>query len=121
MFNVLQVTVENFGTRESFLEEVCSYRNNVFSTIFLMPYDGVADDCKYWNDSKVYVFPAKPANKILKGLLNYFMDLRYIWHIAKIVREEQINIIQVRDITFPLFIALLFKFSRGIKVVYQKQ
>ncbi len=119
--NVLVVPAENYGSRESFLEEVYTKENDYYNTIFLMRVkSSTSGGTLQWNDAKVYVLPSAENSLMMRFFLNYFFDYRYLLHILRIVRYEKIKIIQVRDLTFPLCVAFLCKCFFGIKIVYQK-
>lgn len=120
---ILMITAELFPTNESFLTEVYSIENKEIKTIFLMRTNKSTNhrNTVTWNKSKVYIFPHPSKYKILKPLDTYFfIDPRFIYLIPYIALREKISVIQVRDITFPLFIALILKFLFRKKVVYQK-
>jgi len=124
MKKILSIPAERFPTHEPFLDAVYSEEDKLFKTVFLMKTDKT-DFLNFkkskWNKSKVYLIKRYSMFKILNSIDTYFsVDLRYLYLIPYIIFKEKINIIQVRDITFPLAISLLFKLVFDRKIVYQK-
>jgi glycosyltransferase involved in cell wall biosynthesis len=121
MKKVFSIPEEEFPTHEPFLGEVYSKEDKLFKTIFLMKIDKLNSKKVFWNKACVYLIKKEPKLKTVKHVNTYFkIDLRYLYMIPYIVFKEKIDIIQVRDITFPLFVAILFKYFFNKRIVYQK-
>lgn len=121
MMRILNIPAEKYPTRHSFLEEAYSKEDHLFKTVFLMR---TKEKCinrrPLWNNAKVYLMVDSSQLGTYKGFVNYGIDIRYLFWIPKIIKNEKINIIQVRDMTFPLLVSLLLRKIFNIKVVYQK-
>lgn len=121
MDRTLVIPGETFPAHESFMAEVLSKEVNHYSTVFLMRTRENLPTKTYWNRSPVYLIPYSSKNSLINLLVAYLcMDLRYAYLIPKIVLKEKINVIHVRDMTFPLFISLILKYTLRKKVIYQK-
>jgi glycosyltransferase involved in cell wall biosynthesis len=121
MKKILSIPEESFPTHEPFLGEVYSKEDNIFKTVFLMKTDKINAKKVIWNKSSVYLIKKKPRLNLIKHINTYFkIDLRYLYMIPYLVFKEKIDIIQVRDITFPLLVSLFLKYFFNKKVVYQK-
>lgn len=121
MHRVLIIPDESYPAHQSFMTEVFSKEDDLFQSVFLMRSPEGTQNNTQWNKSKVYLFPYLSKFKLINIFTTYFcIDLRFIYLIPRIIFNEKITIIQVRDLTFPLIIALFFKFVAGKKVVYQK-
>ena len=117
---ILSIPAERFPTHESFLGEVYSKEDKLFKTVFLFKTDQLSTRKTRWNKSRVYLFRRYSGFKIINSINTYLsIDLRYLYLIPYIIFKEHIDVIQVRDLTFPLVISLFFKIF-GKKVVYQK-
>lgn len=119
---VLYIPAETYPTHHSLMTEVYSKSNRPVSTIFLMRSLEKEKLCKEeWNKSLVYLFPRHPSVRIIEIIRRYFRsDIRYLYLIPYILLKHRITIIQVRDLTFPLIIALAVKSVTRIKIIYQK-
>lgn len=118
---ILVIPSESFPTRHAFLEEVYTRNNELFTSVFLMKSGAVTNiTTTLWNNAKVYLLPKTTRHRLFDSFVCYFIDLRYLLTIPRIVFRENITIIQVRDMTFPLFVSLLLKCFLKMKVVYQK-
>ena len=121
MPKVLHIPAEIYPTHESVLGEVFSKEDTRYQSIFLMRTEQELPPRTTWNKSKVYLIPRYSHFKIINKISSYFcMDLRYVWLLPWLVFKERVDIIQVRDLTFPLFIALLLKILLRRRVIYQK-
>lgn len=119
---ILIIPGESFPTHQSFMTEVYSKEDKLFQSVFLMRTDGKPKKRQVpWNKAFVYLIPRYSKTKLINSVTTYFcMDIRYAWLIPYIVFKEKISIIQVRDLTFPLLVALILKLFLRKKVVYQK-
>lgn len=120
---VLYVPAETFPTHHSFMTEVYSKENCPVKTIFLMRTEGKVKRTGMvsWNKALIYLFPRYSRFTIINSVKTYFcIDIRYLYLMPYIILKKKITIIQVRDLTFPLLIALFFKLFFRKKVVYQK-
>lgn len=120
---VLYIPAETFPTHHSLMTEVYSKNDYPVKTTFLMRHVKEKKDISMqtWNKADVYTFPRYSKFKIINSIRTYFcFDLRYLYLMPYIIFKHKITIIQVRDLTFPLFIALIFKFFFRKKVIYQK-
>ena len=117
---ILYIPAEPYPTHQPFMGEVYSKEDSLFKTVFLMLTKEEYPRKVKWNKSTVYLLKKYPPNSFFRFLKTYFsLDLRYSFWIPHIVIKEKINIIQVRDLTWPLIIAVFLK-PFGIKLVYQK-
>ena len=121
MKHILIVPAETFPSHEPFLDAVYSKEKDLFKTVFLMKTDKKKYRTAFWNMSKVYLLKRKPRLKIIKYIETYFkIDCRNLIMIPYIIHKEKIDIIQIRDLTFPLVLGLLYKLFFKKKIVYQK-
>jgi glycosyltransferase involved in cell wall biosynthesis len=117
---ILHIPAEKYPTHQPFLDAVYSREHSLYKSVFLMT--GHANSGKKrWNEADVYLIPLEPKFKIVRYFRTYSkIDLRLLAKIPYLVFKEKIDIIQVRDLTFPLAMALVFKWFFKKKVVYQK-
>lgn len=121
MHKVLIIPDESYPAHQSFMAEVFSKETDLFQSVFLMRTTDRSLKKGTWNKSPVYLFPYFSKIKLLNKISTYLcMDLRYCLLIPRIVFKEKITIIQVRDMTFPLCVALFLKLITRRKVIYQK-
>lgn len=121
MLNVFVIPAESYPSNHPFLEEVFSRKNIYFKSCFLMTsMENSKDFIVKWNDAKVYVLPKKTGNKLYDGIFLYIADFRYLKAICNIIKKEKIDIVQIRDLTFPLMVALFLRKKFNLKVFYQK-
>ena len=123
LHTVLYIPAETFPTHHSLMTEVYSKNDYPVKTVFLMRHDEKEKKVSLqpWNKAHVYLFPRYSKFGIINSVKRYFrVDLRYLYLIPYIIFKHKISIIQVRDITFPLLVALLIKVFSKKKVIYQK-
>lgn len=121
MKKILVIPGEAYPAHQSFMAEVLSKENTFYQSVFLMRTHDYRDKVASWNRSPVHLMPYTSKIKLINIISWYFcIDLRYFFLIPKIVFKEKIDIIHVRDLTVPLFVALILKLLFRKKVLYQK-
>lgn len=121
MHRILIIPGENYPAHQAVMAEVFSKEDKMYQSVFLMRCNYCSHKKAKWNKSPVYLFSYFSKVKLLNKIKAYLcMDLRYAILIPRIVVKEKINIIQIRDLTFPLAVALVIKLFTGKKVIYQK-
>lgn len=121
MKKILIIPGEVYPAHESFMAEVLSKKTRALQSVFLMRTHKYRQKMGKWNDSPVYLIPYASTFKFINTISWYFcIDIRYLFMIPFIVFKEKIDVIHVRDLTLPLFVALLLKVFFNKKVIYQK-
>lgn len=118
---VLLVPAEVYPCHESFLEEVFTRGDLARRCTFLMraAADGTPERTT-WNDADVITLPATIRRRWVRNLRVYFTDLRYVPAFWRAVRALRPDLVLVRDMTFPLLLAMILRPFLGFAVVFQK-
>ena len=117
---MLHVPAELYPSHEGFLGEVLARETAEYLPVFLMRRD--PDSVQHgWTGTIVHTVRRRPRIPPLRWLYTYFwIDLRYLVWMPLLALRWKVNVIQVRDMTFPLLYALFLRFFLRCKVVYQK-
>jgi glycosyltransferase involved in cell wall biosynthesis len=118
---VLVIPFERHPSDHTFLEEMFTSSESPWDAVFLMRSREAIENCvRSWGKSRVYLFPEDPGAGLLREVSKYFMDLRYVANFIRLARRERPDVVLVRDLTFPLLLALVLRPMFGYKTLYQR-
>jgi len=100
---ILVIPFERHPSDHSFLEEMFAHPKAPYESVFLMrSKESSTEELLSWHASRVYVFPERSANPLIRSLQKYFMDLRYLPMMLRVLMRERPDVVLIRDLTFPL-------------------
>lgn len=121
MPRMLVIPAETHPCDHSFLEETLAKNEDGIERTFLMR-SRVEQSWRreIWHHADVVTFPRRSRVLPLAWLTVYLLDLRYAFHILRLATRERYDLIYVRDLTFPLFLAILLRPLFRWRVMHQK-
>ena len=118
---ILVIPFERHPSDHSFLEEMFAHPKAPYESVFLMrSKESSTEELLSWHASRVYVFPERSANPLIRSLQKYFMDLRYLPMMLRVLMRERPDVVLIRDLTFPLLLAQIFRLFLPMAIVYQR-
>lgn len=118
---ILFVPEEKYPCNEAAMEGIFTKDSTLFETFFLMRSpDKLQNTSQSWGAATVLMFPLNIRLKLLNTFSIYFFDYRYIVQLISAIKNHKPDVLIVRDMTFPLLLALLFKPWGKFIVGYQK-
>lgn len=120
MHRVLVIPAETHPTDHSFLEEVHAKSERLQRHFLLRSRTEARGTRERWHQAYVETMPLRSPVRLMATLAVYLLDLRYLPRLWEHARTKAIDAVYVRDLTFPLLLALVLRPWARWSVIYQK-